>query len=884
MTRSETTCRHRSPTNGSIRRYAALCGAMLLIAVGAGAVTISPASLDIAIVDTGASGTATFTFTNDEGSDVAVSDIVSTNPLYTVDTTAFTVADGAGTVVTVTFAPTVVGWEPGTLTVTHDGAGGTSVVSVSGIGRALPGAGLTTASRIAVEAYVDGTQDIHREIVVVDPNGANLTRLTTNTETDAEPAWSPDGQKIAFARGGAGAREIYVMNADGTTPENLSDNVAGEGAPAFSSDGQQIVFESNRTSDWEIFVMDADGLNPQNLTNFAGTDAAANWSPDGTKIAFGSNRDTKWRIFEMTPSGGAQTALTAADVGSWAPTYSPDGSKIAFWSDRDGNGEVYVMDADGGNPRRLTNDAGEDYGPSWSPDGTRIVFISNGTGSAEVFTMLADGSDVQQVETGLTSHLDVAWSPFLAAGAVNDATLTIANTQGQISGTVDIPVDTSDVTGLGVAAVELVLTYDSTILTPTDDGAGVTTAVATGPVIPAGWTVQQHVPSAGELHVAMAGASASAATGVGTLVTVTFNVSDTATADATSAITLTTAAFNEGGVAVSSTPGQFTVISLMYGDVTGNGTVSPYDATWVLDYVASAIANETTTFPIEETAPQWADQPLTAADAFEVADVDDDATIGATDASDILRFVVGLLPSFAAAGAATAPRVSPSTLSYEFLADATSQRPGALITVTLDAGQVDALYAGELRLDYDAGLLTPLRVYADGDSPMLAHATGEGQIGVAFASARPMDARAARVNVVFEARRGVDGARAGVIEARRLRLNGVGLDARWRFDYRIEPYRFDLMANYPNPFNPETWIPFELAEDADVTVRIYGLDGTVVRTLDLGYRPQGEYVARASAAYWDGRNDIGERVASGVYVYELVAGDRRAVRRMVVRK
>ena len=101
---------------------------------------------------------------------------------------------------------------------------------------------------------------------------------------------------------------------------------------------------------------------------------------------------------------------------------------------------------------------------------------------------------------------------------------------------------------------------------------------------------------------------------------------------------------------------------------------------------------------------------------------------------------------------------------------------------------------------------------------------------------------------------------------------------------RIEPFVTRLMANYPNPFNPETWIPFELSQDADVTVHIYGLDGGIVRTLDLGHHMQGEYRARESAAYWDGRNQMGERVASGVYVYELLAGDHRAVRRMVIGK
>ena len=98
------------------------------------------------------------------------------------------------------------------------------------------------------------------------------------------------------------------------------------------------------------------------------------------------------------------------------------------------------------------------------------------------------------------------------------------------------------------------------------------------------------------------------------------------------------------------------------------------------------------------------------------------------------------------------------------------------------------------------------------------------------------------------------------------------------------PHRTQLLANYPNPFNPETWIPFELAKDADVNIQIYDVSGRLVRTLNFGYRPAGHYVDRSAAAYWDGRNSSGERVASGVYLYRLTAGDFSAVRRMVIMK
>ena len=98
------------------------------------------------------------------------------------------------------------------------------------------------------------------------------------------------------------------------------------------------------------------------------------------------------------------------------------------------------------------------------------------------------------------------------------------------------------------------------------------------------------------------------------------------------------------------------------------------------------------------------------------------------------------------------------------------------------------------------------------------------------------------------------------------------------------PEKTTLLANYPNPFNPETWIPYQLAESADVTLTIYDFKGHVVRRLDLGHQRAGMYHGRSRAAYWDGRNAVGEPVASGVYFYTLTAGEFTATRKMLIRK
>ena len=93
-----------------------------------------------------------------------------------------------------------------------------------------------------------------------------------------------------------------------------------------------------------------------------------------------------------------------------------------------------------------------------------------------------------------------------------------------------------------------------------------------------------------------------------------------------------------------------------------------------------------------------------------------------------------------------------------------------------------------------------------------------------------------------------------------------------------------LLTNYPNPFNPETWIPYHLAKAANVEITIYNTHGTIIRHLRLGHQSAGYYISRNRAAYWDGKNDFGERVASGIYFYQLQADTVSPLRKMLIRK
>ena len=149
--------------------------------------------------------------------------------------------------------------------------------------------------------------------------------------------------------------------------------------------------------------------------------------------------------------------------------------------------------------------------------------------------------------------------------------------------------------------------------------------------------------------------------------------------------------------------------------------------------------------------------------------------------------------------------------------------------------------------------------------------------------------RAARIGDILEISVGFPSPLIGIqplrytVTAEDVLRSRIELPALALITYKI-PSETELLANYPNPFNPETWIPYRLAEDAFVTLTIYDLSGQVIRTLAVGHRIAAVYESRSKAIHWDGRNSLGEQVASGVYFYHFSAGEYSATRRMVILK
>lgn len=248
-------------------------------------------------------------------------------------------------------------------------------------------------------------------------DGTGPTNVTNNAAADDQPAFSPDGKKIAFSSNRDGNSEIWAMNVDGS---NLLQLTTTSGVfnlnPAWSPDGANIAFQTNRDGgDHEIYAMSATGASPVNLTNSAGADASPSWSPDGTKIAFRSARNSgNNEIYVMNAAGGSQTRITTTSQGEFHPDWSPDGNRIVYSRDGGSGGsrDIWAMDAAGTNQEALTDHTGDDDHPVFSPDGTRIAYYALGTtGNGEIYVMDAAGTNETPITSDTHADFEPSWGP-----------------------------------------------------------------------------------------------------------------------------------------------------------------------------------------------------------------------------------------------------------------------------------------------------------------------------------------------------------------------------------------------------------------------------------------------------------------------------------------
>ncbi len=250
------------------------------------------------------------------------------------------------------------------------------------------------------------------ELFLLEIKSGQITQLTQTPQiNEYMPVFSPSGRQIAFVTERKVSNQarltvqlsgstpsnatISIMDLDGKNRRRITTNRAVERSPTFSPDGQTIIFEAVEQSsrgkdqepDLEIFSISIDGQNKRQLTNNQIDDGSPSFSPDGRKILFVSHFDNNYDIFVMSVNGTNLQQLTHTTSGDYQPCFSPDGQQIVYVSNRNNDYELFIMDKDGQNQRPLTNSVGVNLEPKFSSDGQKIFFTSDRDGYMRIFSL-----------------------------------------------------------------------------------------------------------------------------------------------------------------------------------------------------------------------------------------------------------------------------------------------------------------------------------------------------------------------------------------------------------------------------------------------------------------------------------------------------------------
>jgi Tol biopolymer transport system component len=269
------------------------------------------------------------------------------------------------------------------------------------------------------------------EIFVMTLDGAEVTRLTSFGDLSCpnafSPAWSPNGEKIAYVHCGRSGFSLHVMNADGSRDRRVTEYGRGIVQPAvWSPNGRKIAFADDLVDAdprvGAIIVVRADGTRGRRLAGYRSLNVHPSWSPDGKKIAFTSDRDGDGDIFVMNADGTGKTKLTDNTVLDETPAWSPDGSRIVFDStvpgppgQGDAGSALHSMNPDGTDLTALTDGTRFDGMPAWSPDSTRILFRGDSsagqTTSVDIYVINPDGTGETKLTGDQTVDVEADWSP-----------------------------------------------------------------------------------------------------------------------------------------------------------------------------------------------------------------------------------------------------------------------------------------------------------------------------------------------------------------------------------------------------------------------------------------------------------------------------------------
>jgi len=264
-----------------------------------------------------------------------------------------------------------------------------------------------------------------------------------------------------------------------------------------------------------------------------------------------------------------------------------------------------------------------------------------------------------------------------------------------------------------------------------------------------------------------------------------------------------------------------------------------------------------------------------------LGDVSGDRSVSSYDAALILRYVVGLIDEFPASSMKSPGNIPPR--NYKVSLSSPTTREGKSVNVYVKIDDAAGLTAGGMSIKFDPSLLRVVRVASFLNKAYSESNVKSDEVRFAFATTTPIQSGEYLLMIEFEALSNTEGKISPIIFDD-VQLSNSKSITTINGSVTILPNQTKLLQNYPNPFNPDTFIPFVLSQPENATITICDISGKVVRVLHLGQLPAGSYINRLSAAHWNGRNQDGQFVSSGMYFYRLKAGDFQAVRRMLIVK
>ncbi|HUV78574.1 MAG TPA: Tol-Pal system beta propeller repeat protein TolB [Desulfobacterales bacterium] len=250
----------------------------------------------------------------------------------------------------------------------------------------------------------------NKEIYICEFDGYNPRQLTHTNSITLSPAWSSDGEWIAYTSYAKGKPDLYIKN----LRENRGYVVAKQGintTPAWFPNKFELAATLSFSDDPEIYLLTGTGKIIKRLTYNKGIDVSPTWSPDGKSIAFVSKRSGTPQIYIQNVDSGQVKRLTFQGRYNTQPAWSPKGDKMAYSGMENGHNDIFVIGFDGKDPIQLTHNEGDNESPSWSPDGNLIVFASTREGPSRIYVMTSYGTDHRRLLALKGRQTEPKWSP-----------------------------------------------------------------------------------------------------------------------------------------------------------------------------------------------------------------------------------------------------------------------------------------------------------------------------------------------------------------------------------------------------------------------------------------------------------------------------------------